>query len=261
MAADLWIPTPRGKLFAGRWQPTTTPATSRPPIILLHDSLGCITLWRDFPEKLAETTGREVIAYDRLGFGQSDPHPDLLTPPDFIRTEAEVDFAAVIQHLGINKFAVLGHSVGGGMGIGVAATMPISCKSLISISAQTFPEDTTIEGVRAAKESYSDPSQIERLKKYHGDKAKWVLDAWIESWLSPAFDNWTLGPLIGAIICPILAIHGSEDEFGSVAHAERIKQSAFTPVTLKILDGEGHVPHRTSTDIVMSAISEFLDSE
>lgn len=259
MAEEIWIPTSRGQLFACRWTPDAAHPTN-PPIILLHDSLGCTTLWRDFPERLARRTGRTVIAYDRLGFGQSDPHPGLLTPPGFITDEANGDFSAVIEHFDISKFIVLGHSVGGGMGVGIAATTPIQCKGLISISAQTFAEEKTIEGVRTAQKAFAEPEQIERLKKYHGDKVEWILSAWIDNWLSPAFEGWSLTPLIGAIICPILTIHGENDEYGSPAHAERIKQRATTPVTLSVLQGEGHVPHKSNPEAVLTSIDAFLTS-
>ena len=258
MAEECFIPTSRGQLFGCRWVPDGA-SNNLPPIILLHDSLGCITLWRDFPEQLVQHTGRTVIAYDRLGFGRSDPHPGLLTPPDFITDEANGDFGAVIEHFEVGNFVALGHSVGGGMGIGVAATTPIQCKGLISISAQTFAEEKTIEGVKTAQKIFAEPDQIERLKKYHGDKVEWILSAWIDNWLSPAFDGWSLTPLIGAIVCPILTIHGEDDEYGSPAHAERIKQRASTPVTLSVLQGEGHVPHKTSTETVLAAINAFLN--
>ena len=259
MAEEFFIPTPRGQLFACRWVPDGA-TSSNPPIILMHDSLGCITLWRDFPEQLAQRTGRTVIAYDRLGFGRSDPHPGLLTPPDFITDEAQGDFDTVIRHFDIGSYVVLGHSVGGGMGIGIAATTPIQCRGLISISAQTFAEEKTIAGVREAQKTFADPEQIERLKKYHGDKVEWILSAWIDNWLSPAFEGWSLTPLIGAIICPILTIHGENDEYGSPAHAERIKQRATTLVTLSVLKGEGHVPHKTSTEAILASVDDFLAS-
>ena len=256
MIEEFTIPTQRGQLFAKTWTPDS--AKPLPPIILLHDSLGSITLWRDFPDRLAAQTTRQVIAYDRLGFGQSDPHPATLTPPDFIADEASGDFRAVIDHLKIEAFTVLGHSVGGGMGLGIAAAYPDRCKALVTMSAQTFAEQRTIDGVRAAKLTFAKPDQRSRLAKYHGEKTDWILDAWIENWLSPAIDAWSLDPQIKEIQCPTLAIHGAEDEFGSTAHAERISEIAASPVTLALLRGEGHVPHKTATDTVLNSISVFL---
>jgi pimeloyl-ACP methyl ester carboxylesterase len=256
MAKAHFIPTPRGQVFAKVWTPQR--AEKNPPIILLHDSLGCVTLWRDFTERLAQQTGRTVIAYDRLGFGASDPHPSALTPPDFITDEARGDFLAVLRHLEIEAFAVVGHSVGGGMGLGIAATYPAQCAALVTISAQTFAEAKTIDGVRAAKIAFAQPEQRARLRKYHGEKTDWILRAWIDNWLSRAFDGWSLDPQIKALSCPALAIHGENDEFGSTAHAQRIKDDAPTPVSLLLLKGEGHVPHKTSADLVLSEIAAFL---
>jgi len=259
MAEEIFIPTPRGQLFASRWVPKVAGA-SHPPIILIHDSLGCIALWRDFPQLLADHTGRTIIAYDRLGFGRSDPHPALLSPPDFITDEAEGDFRVVVDHLAVSEFAVLGHSVGGGMGLGVAATFGSRCQALTTVSAQTFAEAKTLDGVRDAKRFFAAPEQVARISKYHGDKAPWILGAWIENWLSPAFDGWNLDAQIKATACPILAIHGADDEYGSPAHAERIVEKASTPVTLSILPGEGHVPHKTSTETVLASVRDFLHS-
>ena len=118
-AIDHRIPTPAGHLFAREW-PAPAQAMPRPPLVLFHDSLGCVELWRDFPERLRDATGRRVIAYDRLGFGRSYARA---APPsfDFIAEEAATGFAAVRAQLGVGRFAVLGHSVGGGMAVHVAA--------------------------------------------------------------------------------------------------------------------------------------------
>jgi len=256
MNEHLSISTPQGQLFAARWTPVETLHDA--PLILMHDSLGSVTLWRDFPERLAAITRRQVIAYDRLGFGRSPQHPDTLTPPDFITEEARGDFTALVDQLGLEAFSVIGHSVGGGMGLGIAAAYPVQCRQLVTISAQTFSEQKTIDGVRDAKVTFSDPAQRARLQKYHGEKTDWVLDAWIENWLSPAFNDWSLDAQIGAIHCPVLAIHGAEDEFGSTAHACRIKSRAPGSVTLSILESEGHVPHKTATETVLESIRAFL---
>ncbi len=255
MPQDLTIPTPRGSLFARLWPGA---AAGMPPIVLLHDSLGSVVLWRDFPERLARRTGRQVVAYDRLGFGRSAAHPGSLPAPDFITDEAQGDFRHVLDHLEIADFVALGHSVGGGMGIGIAARYPTRCKALVTISAQTFAEAQTLDGVRAAKEHFAQPDQIMRLRKYHGDKVEWVLAAWIDNWLSPGFDGWSLEATLRQMRCPVLAIHGQEDEYGTPAHPERIARYAPGPVSLAILPGEGHVPHRSAADTVIGDIAAFL---
>lgn len=174
---DYFIETDQGRLYARRWHAADT---GLPPLVLLHDSLGCVALWRDFPQRLAEATGREVIAYDRLGFGRSDPHPGRLTL-DFVSREAGEGLRRVREQLGIGAFVAMGHSVGGGMAI-AAASSP-DCRGLITESAQVFAEERTLSGIRQAREDFAQPGQLDRLKKYHGEKAAWVLNAgWTTGW-------------------------------------------------------------------------------
>lgn len=217
-----WIDTPRGTLFAQDW---ATQAVQGVPIILLHDSLGCVALWRDFPERLAVATGHRVIAYDRLGFGRSAAHPGKLAL-GFVEEEARQGFAALRQQLGITDFIVFGHSVGGGMAVACAATHAEHCQALVIESAQAFVEDRTLEGIRDAEQQFAVPGQLQRLSRYHGDKAEWVLRAWVDTWLSDAFADWSLDPVLPAVRCPTLSLHGEQDEFGSQAHPRR-----FTALT------------------------------
>lgn len=252
------IATPQGQLHGQRWQPAV--ATSGPqaaPVVLLHDSLGSVALWRDFPALLAQATQRAVIAYDRLGFGQSDPAPAPLAP-DFVAQEAHTAFAAVQQGLGLERFVVLGHSVGGGMAAHVAAAYPQQCLALVTESAQTLVEDRTLEGIRAAQGNFAQPGQMERLAKYHGDKAAWVLSAWVDTWLSPAFAHYSLQPALAQVRCPVLAIHGEQDEFGSLLHPHNIAAWAGGTVEQEIVAGGGHVPHREQPERIAARIAQFL---
>ncbi|HBN9861352.1 TPA: alpha/beta fold hydrolase [Pseudomonas aeruginosa] len=250
-----WIDTPHGPLFAQCWSPAEERGA---PIVLLHDSLGCVALWRDFPERLAQTSGRRVIAYDRLGFGRSAAYPGTL-PPSFIQDEALGSFQALCQQLGLSQFVVLGHSVGGGMAVGCAATYPQACLGLITESAQAFIDSGTLDGIRAAERQFAEPGQLERLHKYHGDKAGWVLRAWIDTWLSDAFSQWSLDDQLPRVRCPLLSLHGDRDEYGSQLHPERISTLASGPTSLHILADCGHVPHREYPDAVLAAIRAFLD--
>ncbi|MDH1523176.1 alpha/beta fold hydrolase [Achromobacter mucicolens] len=254
---DVFVPAASGQLFVRRWTPaaSATSAGSGAPIVLMHDSLGCAELWRDFPERLAGATGREVIAYDRLGFGRSDPYKGTLGV-DFVVREAIEGFRAVREALELDQFAAFGHSVGGGMAIASAAAYPQSCRALITESAQVYAEERTLEGIRQARESFAQPGQLDRLKKYHGDKAAWVLSAWIDTWLSPDFADWTLDPQLAQVKCPALALHGDNDDYGSTVHAERIAQLAGAqPV---IFENCGHVPHREMPEQVLATVSDWL---
>lgn len=256
-AQDLFVETPLGRLFARRWDPAEVDA-SLAPIVLLHDSLGCVDLWRDFPARLATATGRAVVAYDRLGFGRSDPHPGMLGV-DFIRDEAHAGFRHVVDALGIARFVAFGHSVGGGMAVGVAAAFPEACEGLATESAQAFVEDRTVQGIRAAQRAFSDPAQVDRLRRLHGDKAPWVLSSWIDRWLAPEFATFNLDAELARVRCPSLVLHGSRDEYGSARHPERIANLSSGPSTLHIGDW-GHVPHREAADEILRLVVDWLDA-
>ncbi len=252
-----WVTTTHGRLHAKRWEPAAEQAGERAPIVLFHDSLGCVALWRDFPERLAAATGRPVIAYDRLGFGRSDPHPGRLAP-DFVRTEAHEGFQRLREALRIGDFIAFGHSVGGGMAVACAAAHADQCRGLITESAQAFVEDRTIQGILDARHAFTQPEQRERLRRYHGDKADWVLEAWIGTWLDPAFAGWNLDDELRRVRCTALVIHGDQDEYGSVRHPRRIAELAGGPAVVRILPGCGHVPHRQETETVLDSIGQWL---
>ena len=259
---DLWIATPEGQLFARRWTPAPaavapSPSATGAPIVLLHDSLGCVALWRDFPAQLARATGRDVIAYDRLGFGRSDPHPGPLAL-DFIHTEAHSGFAALQRQLGLGRCVLLGHSVGGAMAAVCAAEFPQQCQALVTESAQAFVEERTLAGIRQARTAFARPGELQRLHKYHGGKARWVLDAWISTWLDPAFRHWSLDAVLPNVQCPVLALHGADDEYGSSQQPERFATLPAGPSTLQLLSGCGHVPHREQAELVLEAVRDFL---
>lgn len=253
---DTWVTHPLGRLFVRTWEP---PAARLPaaPIVLFHDSLGCVELWRSFPARLSEQTGRRVIAYDRLGFGKSDPHPGRLAL-DFVDDEAAIVLPVLQEQLGFERFVAFGHSVGGGMAVHCAARHARTCEALVTESAQAFVEGRTTRGIRDAEVLFTDADQRSRLERYHGDKTSWVLDAWIRTWLDPAFATWSLRPVLPLVTSPMLVLHGGLDEYGSTAHPRLIADLAGGPSRLAILDGVHHVPHREVEARVVDLVSQFL---
>lgn len=254
--SDHGIAHPAGRLFARQWQPADADP-ARAPIVLLHDSLGAVELWRTFPALLAAASQRRVFAYDRRGFGRSDARTDRVGV-DFIAQEARDELPVVLDALGIDRFVALGHSVGGAMAIEAAAAMPERCDAMVTIAAQTYAEDVTLNGIRAAKLQFEDPAQVERLARYHGPKTPWVLDAWIGTWLSPTFADWTLAQVLPRVRCPALAIHGEDDAYGSPVHARLIRELAGGEARAEVIAGAGHVLHREMPERVVALVTEFL---
>jgi pimeloyl-ACP methyl ester carboxylesterase len=253
--SDQQVEVPGGRVFIRRWP---TEGSARAPLVLLHDSLGSVEQWRDFPEALAQATGREVLAYDRLGFGQSTPRT---TRPgvDFIREESSALFPAMVRALGLTRYALFGHSVGGAMALSIAAEHGAACEAVVTEAAQAFVEGRTLAGIRAARAQFDDPEQFEKLTRWHGAKAKWVLNAWTEVWLSDEFAAWSLDDVLGRVQCPALAIHGDLDEFGSVEFPRRITSRSGGRSELAILANCGHVPHRERRDEVLRVTTSFLE--
>ena len=251
---DSLIEVPGGRVFVRRWGEPT----GRPPLVLLHDSLGSVEQWRDFPQLLGRATARQVLAYDRLGFGRSTPradHPSV----GFIREEASTFFPALTQSLGLARFALFGHSVGGAMALVIAATQGGACEAVVTEAAQAFIEPRTLAGIRAAKAQFADPGQFERLSKWHGARARWVLNGWTEVWLSGEFSSWSLEPYLSWITCPVLAIHGELDDYGSEEFPRRITRGVSGPAEMAILAQCGHVPHRERHEEVLRLIAAFLE--
>jgi pimeloyl-ACP methyl ester carboxylesterase len=252
---DVFVDVPDGVIYVKKWIPES--ARHSVPVILLHDSLGSTELWRDFPEKLANYLSRIVISYDRLGFGKSTER-EALPDKGFIWEEADIFFPCLKKALAVDKYVLFGHSVGGAMAIAVA-TKDNDCAAVITEAAQAFVEDLTVSGLKNAKVAFQQPSQIERLEKWHGKKAMWALRAWTEVWLSPEFASWSLEPCIGKVACPVLAIHGDKDEYGSIAFPKFISEKIGRDSKMVILEGCGHVPHREKLREVMGCVLDFLD--
>lgn len=242
-------------LYARSWTPDAAQASSLAPIVLFHDSLGCVALWRDFPAELAAATGRKVIAYDRLGFGRSGPHPGPWTMR-FIHDEARLYFPLVRAALGIERFVAFGYSVGGGMAASCAAMYADDCEALITMSAQAQVDQGIVAGLRQALAAFAQPGQIERLARHHGDKASWVLHAWLDTWLSPQFAHWRIEQDAAGVRCPLLVIHGDRDEYGSLDHPRHI--AALHHGRVLILPGCHHTPHREYPAQVLQAVQQFL---
>ena len=261
---DTKIITPRGQLFARIWAPTAAASERLNDVndqnrafVLLHDSLGSVELWREFPALLAQNLQAPVVAYDRLGYGHSDPAVGL-PPADFVSREAQEGLAPLLQQLGIGSAVLVGHSVGGGMAVNAAMQMPERIQGIVTIAAQAFPEDRTLKAIAEAKLQFQDDAQLSRLQRYHGPKARWVVDAWTDSWLSPAFASWHVRDVLPHVRCPLLALHGEHDEYGTAVHPQIYSQLSGGPARMQLMPDTYHLPHREKPQAVVEEIAAFV---
>lgn len=244
------------QVFVRHWQATAPDAG--PPILLFHESLGCIPMWRGFPARLCAATGRRVIAYDRLGHGQSSPSARAPNS-DFIADETRQVVVPLLDALGIDRFIGYGHSTGGSIALAAAGQLGERCAGVISEAGHAFVEACTLQGVEQARLRFQAPARFQRLRHHHGERAQWVLDTWVQTWLAPWFNDWRLDDLLAAIHCPTLLLQGSQDPYGSLEQPRHIAAMIGAAATVVVMEGCGHAPHLERTDEVVRHVGRFLE--
>ena len=254
-STEVSVPVPSGEIYTKLWSPRGSSRSV--PVILFHDSIGCVELWRQFPHSLATRLHCPVLAYDRLGYGQSSARRDAPSA-QFVTDEVERSLPAILKYLGIHKFIGFGHSVGGAMAVVAAARRHLLCQAVITESAQAIVEPQTLASIAEAKLRFANPDELAKVQKYHGEKARWVVDTWTDTWLSPEFRQWGLTADLPHVRCPLLAIHGDQDEYGSLAFPEVLSTTTGGPAEKLILHKCGHVPHREQETRVLDGAEAFL---
>lgn len=238
---------------------TITVNPEKPTIVFLHDSLGCVTLWRDFPEKISDATGCNVLIYDRWGYGKSEAFDSPERKSDYLELEADFlnDF---LEALNLNNIILLGHSDGGSIALLTASKYASKIKAIICEAPHIFVEEITLQGILIAVEAYENTNLPERLQKYHGDKVDFIFKAWTKTWTSDEFRNWNIEPFLKNITAPLLFIQGENDEYGSLDQMEKtIKQVSGESQKL-IIKNIGHTPHKEAPQETTDATVEFINS-
>lgn len=231
-----------------------------PTIVLLHEGLGSLRLWRDFPEKLQATTGCGVFAWSRLGYGQSDLAP-LPRPLDYMTIEAERCLPEVLNAFGFQQGMLLGHSDGASIvAIFAGVIDDPRIQALILMAPHFFTEPGGQTAISATRNAYLSGPLRERLGKYHKDADSTFL-GWADAWLHPDFDGaWNIEESLGQFSVPTLAIQGAQDEYGTLAHIEALQARSPAPVKVQIIEDCRHSPHLEKPDAVLQAVSAFIAS-
>lgn len=244
-----WIEVGGRRLEAARWG-----QGEGAPILLLHEGLGSIRLWKDFPEQLAETCEREVIVWSRQGHGRSDSYPGS-RGPDYMHLEADL-LPAVHEALGLTRAHWLGHSDGGSIALIAAGRFPDLALSLVLEAPHVFVETITQASISLAALNFLSSDTGERMKRYHADPVP-LFEDWCKIWLSPGFKDWNIESLLPNPSLPALLIQGFEDQYGSLEQLDRIQTAMPQSLRLEI-ENCRHSPHFDARDTVVEAVRAFL---
>ena len=229
---------------------------ARPTLVFMHEGLGSVAMWRDFPERVARTTRCDALVYSRYGYGNSDP----LTEPRAVRymhDEALIVFPELLDRLGIDLPILIGHSDGGSIALIHAGSGARAVSAVVTLAAHVLVEDISVTSIAAAKTAYETTDLRERLTRYHADvdSAFW---GWNDIWLAPAFRDWNVEEYLPRIQCPVLAIQGVDDEYGTMEQMRRIR-AGIEDAELLTLEDCRHSPHRDRPEAVLTALAGFVE--
>lgn len=228
-----------------------------PTLVLLHEGLGSLSLWRDFPAGLAERTGYGVFVYSRFGYGQSDPVP-LPRPLDYMHDEALEILPRLLDAGGIRKTVLVGHSDGASIAaIYAGGRQDFRVRGLVLMAPHFFVEDVSIRSIAAAKKAYDSGDLRQRLAKYHRD-VDVAFRGWNDAWLDPGFRAWRLDEYLAHIRVPVLIVQGKNDEYGTTAQIELAQTECYCPVEVALFDRCGHSPHVDRPEETLDAINGFV---
>lgn len=220
--------------------------------VLLHEGLGCVALWRDFPERLSAATGCGVFAYSRRGYGRSEAD-DLPRPLDYMTREALDVLPQVLDALDAPQIALLGHSDGATIAaIYAGSVRDVRVNHVTLIAPHFFTEATGLASIAAARAAFETGNMAARMGKYHKDPEA-TFRGWADAWLDPGFRDWNVEDCIPGLACPVLAIQGDADAYGSLAQIDALDAAPFEVAKL-ILPGIGHAPHLEAQDVVIEAL-------
>ncbi|BAR56502.1 pimeloyl-ACP methyl ester carboxylesterase [Bradyrhizobium diazoefficiens] len=227
-----------------------------PTIILLHEGLGSVGLWGDFPEQLREATGAGIFVYSRAGYGQSSPVA-LPRPLDYMHREALEVLPKLLDAIGFRRGLLLGHSDGASIAtIYAGAHQDHRLNGLVLIAPHFIVEDISVKSIAAIKTAYETTDLKPKLARWHKDVDN-AFYGWNGAWLDPKFRDWDISEYLAYIRVPVIVLQGVDDQYGTLRQVEIAQEECYCPVDLKIISDAGHSPHREAPGATLDAIEQF----
>ena len=261
MTAFRWVPGERGEFLLGGVRLECAchgpPPEAAPTLALLHEGLGSVGLWRDFPERLAAATGRGVLAWSRAGYGRSDPVP-LPRPLDYLEREAAGAVGPVLEAIGARRVALVGHSDGATIAALYAARADDPrLDGLVAIAPHFFTEPAGLAAIAAARRDYETGDLRARLARHHAH-VDVAFRGWSDAWLDPGFRRWNVAAALEGLAVPALALQGEDDPYGTRAQLDAVAARSPAPVEVRLLPGVGHAPHVEAPGATAAAVADAV---
>ncbi|RJF74683.1 alpha/beta fold hydrolase [Rhodopseudomonas palustris] len=229
-----------------------------PTLVLLHEGLGSVGLWGDFPDRLAAATGAGVFVYSRAGYGASSP-AQLPRKVDYMHREALDVLPRVLEAIGFRRGLLVGHSDGASIAAIYAGGVPDHRVRGVTLIAPHFVvEDISVQSIAEIKTAYETTELRTKLAKWHKDVDN-AFRGWNDAWLDPAFRNWDITDHLAYIRVPVQIVQGADDQYGTLRQIEIAEAECYCPVETVILPSTGHAPHREATEATVKAVAEFAN--
>ncbi len=230
-------------------------ASTQPVVVFLHEGLGSIAMWKDFPQRLCAAHGLRGLVYSRYGHGRSTPRPaEERWARDFMHLQAYEVLPALLRALGVRCPWLFGHSDGGSIALLYAARFEVA--GVVAVAPHLFVEDVSIASIEQARLAYETGDLRARLARYHADPDSAFL-GWNQVWLDPVFRGWNIEAELAGITCPVLAVQGEGDEYGTLEQIYGIKRR-LPQARLLVIPNCGHSPHRDQPELLTRAAGDFI---
>jgi pimeloyl-ACP methyl ester carboxylesterase len=250
-----------GHKLAYQWVGNNPHDLGKPVIIFLHEGLGCMKLWKDFPEILCRMSGCRGLIYDRYGYGLSEK-VDQPREKDFLYNEASIVLPELIERLNIpGPVLLFGHSDGGTISLIFSALFPEKTAAIVAEASHIFLEPVTLQGIKQAIHNYRHNGLREKLEKYHGNNTDTMFYSWANVWTSHETSGWTIELILPEILSPVLCIQGENDNYGTVLQTETITSGVRGYSEFLHIPDCGHTPHHEQRETVLKHTAAFFASQ